>query len=100
MHGETVKFAVFSFFFIFLQFMQHVYAMILVSHSFKCEQHFVFCDSRICALIVQTQENTGKCTILQYKVFTIEALEIGCFPPLHVGRPQAAFINVCVKHSL
>jgi len=64
---------VFSYFLIFFQFMQHVYAMLLVSHSFKC----VFSDIHILALIVKTQENTGKCTILQFKVFTIEALEIG-----------------------
>ena len=88
------------FFLILFQFMQHVYTMLLVAHSFKCEQHFVFCHSHIRALIVQTQENTGKCTILQYKVFTIEALEIGHFPPLLVGRPQAAYINICVKRSL
>jgi len=46
---------VFYFFLIFLHFMQHVYAMLLVYYSFKCRQHFVFCDIHIRVLIVQTQ---------------------------------------------
>jgi len=37
---------------------------------------FQFYGFLIHALIVQSQENINKCTILQYRVFTITALEL------------------------
>jgi len=71
--------------------MQHVCAMLLISYSFKCEQHFVLCEVHIHALIVQTQENT----ILEYKVFTVEALETG-----HVSTPSSGSFSGRVHQYL
>jgi hypothetical protein len=54
----------------------------------------VFYSIYIRAQIVKIQENTNKCTILQYKVFTTNSLQLR-----HVltfaGHPQVVYINIC-----
>jgi hypothetical protein len=41
----------------------------------------------ICALIVKIQEYTNKCTILQYKLFTVKTPELRHISAFLVGHP-------------
>jgi len=52
------------------------------------------------ALIVQIEDYTNKCTILQYKIWTLKVQNSDMFRPFHVGHPQGVDNNICIQLTL